>query len=202
MKRKKLGILAITYLLLGVIIATNGSSQTLNVKQMAEDTLNHEPLPDLKPTIEILDLNLNNFKAYFYIHNQGEAVIPEGATLTCKIIVPETHYWKRYELSEALEPGEKFRCVIPFSHFNKIRDRGEQIIIIADPIPTEHDDYPWPELNPDPKHGLINESEETNNENAYTIKLSRSKSQNLFYRERLLFSITNKLFDGRMFNIR
>ena len=189
MKNKILAILLVGMFLLTFLTTLSavgmkaGVSGELNdVKQIET---NNDDLPDLTIKLKIIPL-LQTYMIKPTVQNKGTATIPKGEYLIYKMDMPdETQHWWREELFEPLNPGESHNSrVRPGVSKNMIKRR--EITVVIDP-PAE-DNYPWPELNPDPVYGLIIESNEDNN--VYTGLIPKVKTHNQY---RPLYSLLNRL---------
>ena len=188
MDRKLLAIVSIFIILVSnaFFISVVGKETTLtNEKKNNQSAYYNNELPDL--TVEVQTWRDREYRSWFKIivYNDGNATIPADEYLTFKIEsnypLIGVQYWVA-RLEEPLPPGDYWiSSNIEGPYYVKCK-----ISVVVDPVFIDESklyplNFPYddmPELNPHPRHGLIEELDEDNNENSARFSKLKSTTNN------------------------
>lgn len=171
MKKKiiSIGILGMFLLLSCSALSTVGQK----VETSEQAVTNVEDLPDLTIEIKLTYRKIGDYYRFEeWIRNEGTSTIPAGVYIVTRYFSTSGEgSWGKYPLANPLNPGG---TVYAIGSFPRENFEGKVMTAVVDPPAS--DDYPWPELNPDPVYGLIKESNEDNNFYDCSIPHARSYS--------------------------
>jgi len=170
--KRKLVALGIVSLFL-VISFSSYSAIGTNKKEIEKEEINEDDLPDLTVELVIDSEDLTSYWLALIIHNNGTTAVPAGTYIVAKSVGG----YSKEELKNALNPGDSIKYHNRWIYFKNERD-----VVRIEVDPPAQDGYPFPELNPNPIYGIIDELNEDNNIGTFQLK-SMVRS----YNNRMLF---------------
>lgn len=157
MKKKiiSIGILGMFLLLSCSALSTVGQK----VETIEQTQTTGDDLPDLTIIVEYYMKLFWQIEFRVSVSNEGTGTIPAGTYLVYRFFsTPEEDFCFVMQTEHDLKPGDCKDLYVPIP--TKVL-KGNILTAVVDP--PDYEGYCWPELDPDPVYGLVQESNEDNN---------------------------------------